>query len=226
VLGVTVAIVVALSIAGGVYVLSSSPSSTTTTVRTTSQTASATTNGIKLSTSINATELNMGQILAISISLSNTLPKVNAINTSANWPFNGVAVQLWPYCYGVPARIAILQGNYSIQELPAVTNVTFPFTCSGGAGGISSATFQPNSDQVNLNGNSPPYLLSLNFTTSGYYDLANLSQQSIEPVISQPGEFYVPRDMPSAISFAPGVYTVAVADEWGGYNILHFEVSP
>lgn len=190
--------------------------------------------GLKLSTSINATELKAGQRLGVSISLLNTLPEVNSINTSANWPFNGVAVQLWPYCYGVPARIAILQGNYSVQELPAVTNVTFQFVCSGGPAYINSAVFQPMSDQVNLtgtycappgppagcaNGTDGPYFLSLNFTTSGYYDLGNLSQQAFEPVITQPGRSPVP-----SISFTPGIYTVAVADEWGQAVVLNFTV--
>ena len=190
--------------------------------------------GLKLSTAINATELKAGQRLGVSISLFNTLPEVNSVNTSVNWPFNGVAVQLWPYCYGVPARIAILQGNYSIQELPAVTNVTFQFVCSGGPAYINSAVFQPMSDQVNLtgtycappgppvgcaNGTDGPYFLSLNFTTSGYYDLGNLSQQVFEPVITQPSRSPVP-----SISFTPGVYTVAVADEWGEAVVLHFTV--
>lgn len=191
--------------------------------------------GLKLSTSINATELNVGQRLGVSISLYNTLAGVNTVNTSANWPFNGVALQLWPYCYGVPARIAILEGNYSMQELLAVTNVTFQFMCSGGPAYIDSAVFQPMSDQVNLtgtycappgppagcaNGTNGPYFLSLNFTTSGYYDLGNLSQQAFEPVISQPSGPPVP-----TISFTPGIYTVAVADEWGQAVVLHFTVT-
>jgi hypothetical protein len=241
---IAVAIVIAgVLVSASLYVAVEAPKRTTTTTSATSQTTSLTTNatsnqasgatvsgtatdGLKLSTSMNATELKVGQRLGLSISLSNALPEVNAVNTSANFPFNGVAVQLWPYCYGVPARIAILQGNYSIQELPAVTNVTLRFVCTGGGEGISSAVFQPNSDQVDLNGIPPPYLLSLNFTTSGSYDLANLSQQDFEPVITQPGFGYEPTDMPRVVSFAPGIYTVAVADEWGGYNILHFEVTP
>jgi len=92
------------------------------------------------------------------------------------------------------------------------------------------------SDQVNLtgtycappgppagcaNGTDGPYFLSLNFTTGGYYDLGNLSQQAFEPVITQPS-----RSPVTSISFTPGIYTLAVADEWGGYNILHFEVTP
>lgn len=250
-----VTIVVALGIAGVVLILSAPARQTASTTRSTasaSQTTSAATNttesccgtqtgavasnGIELATLLNPTELKVGQRLGVSISLFNTLSQVNAVNTSANFLFNGVPVALWPGCYGAPARVDILQGDYGTPGLQAVTNVTFPFMCSGGPASVNSAVFQPRSDQVSLtgeycappgppagcaSGTDGPYLLSLNFTASGYYDLANLSQLPIEPVIAPPGESGNP---PSSIPFTPGTYTVVVVDEWGSLNLLHFEV--
>jgi hypothetical protein len=189
------------------------------------------TNGLRLSTSMNATELKVGQGLAVSVLLLNTLPRINVVKPSDDFAFNGVAVAMWDYCEGEPVQIDILQGNYSIQELPAATDVTFTVVCMEG-GFIPSVVFAPHSDQVNLAGVAayplygiPWFPLSLNFTTSGYYDLASISQHDTDPLITEPGPFSQ-KDTVSATSFAPGVYTLAVADEWGGYNILHFKVSP
>jgi hypothetical protein len=94
---------------------------------------------------------------------------------------------------------------------------------------VDHVIFQPQSDQVNITGiydvtgtnqTLGPFHLVLNFTTNGYWDLQNLSKELNPPIL---GDQYPPRAVDS-IPFVPGVYTVAVEDEWGQMVVLHFSV--
>jgi hypothetical protein len=190
-------------------------------------------NGLRLSTSLNATDLGVGQNLSLIVSIWDTLPTAVTVAPSGNWAFHGLPTEIWPACYYyLPVQVAVLKGNYSAQELPAVTNAsTFTsYPCSGGGAQIDSVIFQPMSDEANLTGQLclaacpaggiGPYLMSVNFTTSGYWDLQNLSEMSPAfPILGAQNMQPVP-----SIQFSPGVYTVAVADEWGLSNVLHFTV--
>jgi hypothetical protein len=119
-------------------------------------------------------------------------------------------------------------GNYTLQELPAVANIFFSVNCAGLAE-IDHLVFQPHSSQANLteffpdanhaNATLGPFQLSLGFATSGYWDLLNNSRELNPPVISEH-----PLVSPTATAFVPGVYTVAVSDEWGQAAVLHFTV--
>lgn len=187
-------------------------------------------NGLRLSVSSNASELAVGQHLNVSLSIVNTLPKVNTVKPSNDWLMHGVPVALWPPCYfGLPAQVTVLQGNYSAQTIQAATNVAFNYICMEGVN-VDHVIFQPNSDQVNLTGlydvtgenqTLGPFHMSLSFTTGGYWDLQNLSRELNIPIL---GEQYPPRS-PAYIPFTLGEYTVAVADEWGQVALLHFSVS-
>jgi hypothetical protein len=191
--------------------------------------SSMSTKGIELTTSINATGISSGKGLAVTLSISNALPTVNNVSTSNDWLFQGVPVALWPVCYfSMPAEVAVLDGNYSADELPLLASAEFQYQCAEG-GRISRVIFQPNSDEANLTGNictggcytGPlgPYKLSLNFTTHGYWDVQYLANSLNAPIIGEP--YTAP---PSSLPFVPGVYTVAVADEWGQVDVLHFQV--
>jgi len=59
----------------------------------------------------------------------------------------------------------------------------------------------------------------LNFTTNGYWDLANQSQLN-PPVLGM----QIPPRPPIPTPFVPGAYTLAVSDEWGQAAVLHFTV--
>jgi len=186
--------------------------------------------GLRLTVSSNASELQVGQHLNVSLSIVNTLPKVNIVRPSSDWRMHGVPVALWPPCYfGLPAEAAVLQGNYDLQDVQSAANVTFGYMCMEGVG-IDHIIFQPDSDQVNLTGlysvdesnqTLGPFRMSLSFTTAGYWNLQNLSSELNIPIL---GEGY-PWDIPAYTPFTPGEYTVAVCDEWGQVALLHFSVS-
>jgi hypothetical protein len=98
---------------------------------------------------------------------------------------------------------------------------------------VKQLTFEPESTlanatmaplfQSNANETFAPQSMSINFTAGGYWNLLNISNQVftpwICPVCSSTGM------SPTAAPFTPGVYTVAVADEWGQTAVLHFTVS-
>jgi len=188
-------------------------------------------NGLRLTLSTNSTELVVGQSLNVTLSIDNTLGSVNSVKPSNDWLMHGVPVALWPPCYfGLPAEAAVLPGNFTAQDISSAANVTFSYLCAESVG-IDHVVFQPNSDQVNLTGlydvtstnqTLGPFNLSLSFTTRGSWDLQNLSQQLNIPIL---GEQYPPRP-PASVPFAPGVYTVAVADEWGQVALIHVTVVP
>ncbi len=183
--------------------------------------------GVDLVLGLNATSLRVGQSLNVSVSLFNALPSTNSIPTSNVWDFQGIPVALWPPCYFImPTEAVVLKGNYTVQGLQSAANVTFGYQCSQGVN-IDLLTFQPRSLLANLTGLGDPgnftlgpHLMSLSFATNGYWDLLNNSQQLNEPIIGQQS----PPVPPIATPFTPGVYTVAVADEWGQDAVLHFTV--
>jgi len=188
-------------------------------------------NGIRLTLWTNSTELVVGQGLNVTLSVDNTLGSVNSVKPSSVWLMHGVPVALWPPCYfGLPAEAAVLPGNFTAQDISSVANVTFGYGCAEGVE-VDHVIFQPNSDQVNLTGDYSvtgenqtlgPFQLSLSFTTRGSWDLQNLSRQLNIPIL---GDQYPPRP-PASVPFTPGVYTVAVGDEWGQVALLHVTVVP
>ena len=194
----------------------------------TTATSTVASDGLQLSLSTNATSLKVGQNLNVELSVANTLPTTNTVRTSDGWQFQGIPVALWPTCYfPTPAEAVVIQGNYSAQELQAVASATFTITCAE-AVTFDHLIFQPHSDQANAtgvydvtdtNGTYGPYQLQYSFTTSGYWNLGNLSTE-INPPILNGGR------PPTAVPFVPGVYTVAVEDEWRQVVALQFSVLP
>ena len=188
-------------------------------------------NGLRLTLWSNSTELVVGQGLNVTLSIDNTLGSINSVKPSNDWLVHGVPVALWPGCYfGLPAQAAVLPGNFTTQDISSAANVTFGYGCAEGVE-VDHVIFQPNSDQVNLTGlydvtstnqTLGPFNLSLGFTTRGFWDLQNLSRQINIPIL---GDQYPPRP-PASVPFAPGVYTVAVADEWGQVALIHVTVVP
>lgn len=197
----------------------------------TSTAAVSSPDGLRLTAKVNATEIMVGQSLNVSLSIANTLPGVDSVKPSNVWLFHGVPVALWPPCYfGLPAQAAVVEGNYTLQDIQTAANVTFSYMCMEGVT-VDHVIFQPNSDQVNLTGiydvtganqSLGPFHMSLSFTTGGYWNLQNLSREINIPII---GEQYPPRP-PAYVPFVPGEYTIAVADEWGQAVVLHLTVVP
>lgn len=195
-----------------------------------STTTTSSVNGIQLGASVNSTRLVPGQRLNVSLSISNTLSEPNSISAANDWVFRGVPIALWPVCdFFLPAQMVILHGNYTVQELRSVANITYGYTCAEG-GSIDKVFFQPRSNQVNLTGteygfifNPGPFHMSLSFVTGGYWDMVNLSLMLNKPILGDGGNAKVP---PPSIPFVPGVYTIGVADEWGQATVVHVTVVP
>ena len=237
--GLTIAIVIgALIIGAAVYASSyvgksttSVSTSTSTPVQTmTGTTASSATSpdGLRLSASISATGIAVGQGITVALSIANTLPTTNTVRTEGDWQFTGIPVLEWPSCYYPnSAEMVILNGTYTAQELRAATSVTLRYTCAEDVS-FDHIVFQPNSDQVNAtgvydvtntNGTYGPYLLQFAFVSTGYWDLQALASDLNPPSLGENG------NSPESIAFTPGAYTVAVEDEWGQVVVLPFTVS-
>lgn len=198
--------------------------------------------GLQLTLSINATQLTVGQSLELNISLFNTLPVVNTIPTAMEWPFGGVSFAVWGDCFGTatpsknifaaPVYADVVKGDYTLDNISSITN-SFHATlsCEEGNGVIDHVVFQPSSSIANLtglvNGLAPPptnetlgpIRLANYYVTDGSWNASSIMgyiayvryTPSIEPPVATP--------------FVPGVYTVAVCDEWGQAVILHFQVT-
>ena len=200
-------------------------------------------NGLRLSAFINATDIKVGQKLGVSISLFNTLPTVNAFSgqesfaQAANWTFYGVPVATWtpctsqhPWSWPLPIEVIILNGNYTAQELTSLANARISIPCGAASARFPSFAFQPRSDQANLTVQFPGgvgyrnmglFQFASNFTVSGYWNLTNLAAD--DPSVCVPAVLNRCA-LPASTHFAPGVYTVGVADEWGQTAILHISV--
>jgi hypothetical protein len=211
--------------------------------------ANVASNGLRLSTFINATVITVGQSLNISISLFNTLGTSNTPNTFGpagdNWTFYGVPVVTWPECslaphqvrqgFEFPIEVLVLDGNYTSQQLASLANDSLPaFPCTPGVVVIPIYTFGPESDLVNITyyadggvGLGPSqgvFPSTSNFTPGGYWNFTSLKEQANGAYISEPALCQLCK-IPSSSPFVPGVYTIGVSDEWGQYNVIHFQVS-
>jgi hypothetical protein len=186
-------------------------------------------NGLRLEASVNSTQLAQGHALKVSLNLTNTQPWDDTVPTASRWPFEGVPVALWPSCYYVlPIQVVVLKGSFTLDDLRSVATHTSNYMCMEG-GTMKEVFFQPKSDQVRIAGNVcvancnymtlGPYRLEFNFTTTGYWDLQALTSELNPPILGA----LTPGSLPS-LPFAPGVYTVGVADEWGQAVVLHVTV--
>jgi hypothetical protein len=158
-----------------------------------------------------------------------------------NWTFYGVPIATWPECDGhpydwpYPISVVVLSGNYTGQQLTSLANITLPLPCDGGfSPSVPYVTFEPNSDVVNLTaqfdggvGIRPigQFQLASNFTVSGYWNLINLAGQANSSYVCEPAASNSCASLPPSTPFGPGVYTIGVSDEWGQYDVLHFQVS-
>ena len=192
-------------------------------------------NGIDVVLAVNATTLKLGQSLNVDISLFNARPTVDLVRVSSDWSWgtpgrfnsSGLPIIFGAVCAGDPyVRAVVLRGNYTQQELPSAANSTLNWQCSEG-GSLHYVTLQPESSQANVtvidSGDMtlPPHLMSINFTTNGYWDLVNFSELDNQPLICL--QFCT--NPPIATTFVPGVYTVAVSDEWGSEALIHVTVN-
>lgn len=189
-------------------------------------------NGMSLTLSTNATVIHLGDRLAITANLHNDLNQTNEISVGYHWPFLGILMfnQNWPPC-GIfsPLELVVLKGNYSTSEIVGMGPGSSPSYLCMEDTEYFSFSFAPSSSQSLVTGRYSestsnetigPYNTSLTVATNGYWIL-NGSQPTYPTSYSGLGNYNF---LPAPQSFAPGIYTVAVADEWGQLAIMHLTV--
>ena len=193
------------------------------------------TDGLKLSVSANATEIQAGQAINISLRLSNTRAGVLSLRNASDWAFRGIPIAVWEPCVVIlPLEFLVLKGNFTVGQIVAGgNNLTLSYTCLE-ATSVNHVEFMPNSDLANVTGvysqgggnnTFDPYVMGANFSLRGYWDQITPQEASLAFYSPTLDGFSYPGIPPSPQHpFVPGVYTLAVADEWGGFGVLHFEV--
>jgi hypothetical protein len=233
-----IAIVVAALIIGSVACLTISSTSTITI------SASSTANlpqGLRLAAGLNATAIGAGQSLSLAISLFNTASQINSISSANDWPFAGLPVFVSSPCdYYPPLEFVVLKGHYTEGNLSAGAKGLVPYVCTEDVS-VDHLVFEARSynfsmtgifqGQASYNQTDGPYQAAINLTVSGYWDPFTTSQMqnSSFPTLFQ--EYfsnyssYRATSPPPQHTFTAGVYTVAVADEWGDLAIDYFTVN-
>jgi len=192
--------------------------------------------GIDLVLAVNATALKVGQSLGVEVSLFNPLTSASSVPvfTANDWPwghpgqdnFSGIPVIFGGPCGPDPfVRAVVLKGDYTPQELPSAANSSLSWQCAEGEV-PENMTFSPESSLANVTVNNlsganvtlAPRIMSTSFTTDGYWNLQNFSQFN-SPLICLSCQ-----NPPIAAPFVPGVYTLAVSDQWGQVAVLHLSV--
>jgi hypothetical protein len=210
-----VAVIVALSIGLGVYVLQPQLGGTTTT-GTSYPIAGETTNsslGLKLSLSLSSSTIESGQNISVNITEYNVLPKYNNVSASDKWPNQTVPFKI---CNGIyPLRLGVVKGYYDSSNISKSNgpvgdfiNPDLVYSCPA-IPAISSYIFQPNSDLADMCfGSGAP---------SCYSPMSNLVRFN---------GTWLPTPAGYSIFYHlnPSVYTVIGGDEWGDNVILHFVV--
>ena len=219
------------SIYFGTTTTAQSQSSSTSTVWSTANTSTtevsgamvsnSTTNlGLKLFASVN-TITNGNQILNITFLVQNTLTKVNNVTKGTTWAlplFENKTDTLYQ-CIGW-GNLLVFGGFYSLNNISSAGSSVLPLfqpgvfdNCSYYDFGLYS--FQPLSAEAKVYGVDvmSPY---------GTIKLLGTSQLSGAYVANQTytRSYTFMRPLP----FPPGIYTIAVGDEWGQIALLHFTV--
>jgi hypothetical protein len=183
--------------------------------------------GIILVASVNHTRLITGEKVAITAILFNTSDQKNNISVSYNFPFYGLGMwnENWPACWGSPFELIVLKGNFSSAALRAMGPGGVPgVTCYGGKG-FTHFVFDPDGEYLNqyagtdLLSYSGPVTASVTVTTNGYWDNGSRPTYPSSYCTTSGCGF-----LAAAHSFMLGVYTVAVADEWGQIDVVHIAV--
>jgi hypothetical protein len=185
-------------------------STTTTTSNIVGSASSSSTNGLKLSLSVDSTP-NIQHQISITLDETNTLSKINNVPVSDNWLYKGLGVA--PCDFTSPYGIALFSGDYNSSTLSTGTPLTLydPHVarlCPTNYP-VISYSFQPSLDwaQVIENPANPlnnSQQMQYELTINGYWPDDNFSSNS------------------QLTNFAPGVYTVVGGDEWGNLIVLHF----
>lgn len=180
--------------------------------------------GLRLTESINASTIADTESLNVSVSIFNTLSSVNSLSPSYEFPFQGVPVDFWKNSCPLDPRTAtvwVAPGNLTLQGLKNDNLSLSTFYSGPVCFGVKSINFQPSSDVINFTTSEPsttgPFHTALSFIIDGGWNIFTLDHLQPALVQGQPPP-------PVTAAFSPGVYTVAVDDEWGQVAILHVTI--
>jgi hypothetical protein len=231
---------------------SSTIQSTTKSSSTSAQTISTVSpeNGLVLSAAVSPQSPKAGQNLSIEIALSNGRSTPVNVSVSNDWTVNGFPVAMWGECDGLePIEFMVVRGNYSLAQLSSASAnssvydaARYPFGCAEG-GSESYLEFQPDSSVANATGtfcggtcspSSHTWNLTSIFSVSGYWAYP-INSSEADDSLTPPSPECMSSGIPDCIGFnypeagpyaqhvfTPGLYTLAVADEWGQAVVLHF----
>jgi hypothetical protein len=182
--------------------------------------------GLNFSLGINATSMQPGQSLNLTLSLVNTLP------SASNHTSNSASLMSLPQLslgvcgmMGLPCGFAIAQGYYDADNISAATPlfVFNPAPALSSAGvSIAFYVFAPKSGS----------LTAYSYCNTGklcHWERAITRHSFIlngswEPYNSAAAASAAGMETATFARFSPGVYTVMAATEWGQVEILHFVV--
>lgn len=162
---------------------------------------------INLSLATNSTAIRHGQTVGVDIWISNTSGNKLTMNYDDNWPWKRLT--LHPCVVGMPFGVALLEGDYSLQNLTAAKQLSLyqngTYNCPMERyDQVNAYVFEPSSDNATLetpNGNFTSEIRQ-GIPVNGFYDHSNNFQ-----------------------ILADGQYTIVAGDEWGHIALQHFTVS-
>lgn len=202
--------------------------------------------GLELSVSTNST-LQEAEKLTIVTSLLDSSPSPLIVPASDDWQVHGFPVAFWSSCSGVePLEFMVVKGNYTLGDLQSASaNASVPEGGCMEAGQVYNLVFLGEGSEANATGqfceascfpNNNRVNLEANFTVDGYWAYP-INSSEAEDIFTPPTPECTASGIPDCITyqfpeagpfaqhgFIPGLYTLAVADEWGQTDIIHFTV--
>jgi hypothetical protein len=180
-----------------------SASSGTSTSSLTGTATSSEPNDLQLRLSTNATDIQYGGGVEISVSEYNTATTVENVSAANDWPATGLSDGACGHM-AYPFGVAVFQGFYTSRNVSSGQPLQiYPIVpCPMLIRLVTGYLFSPLNDSAVILPGSPnaTTLMAVNVTAIGTFN------DSLTP-------------------FSPGTYTVAAGDEWGGLTVLHFSVS-
>jgi hypothetical protein len=186
--------------------------------------------GLELSLSVNSTMIPSEDAIIVSASIFNTLPTVNNLTASSDWPVQYLLSG--PCDYGnktlFPAGIAAFSGYYGVNNISSaspigiwatiecpIQSVLWGINADDQLINISSYSLLPKNDSgyfaYYASSQTVPGVSSMQLSTGGITISANN--------VTFPSHFYN-----SLLSSLPGTYTLVAGDEWGQMVLAHFQV--
>lgn len=157
---------------------------------------------VALAMTLNSSEIRTGQTMGMDISLTNTSPGTLALAPEHNWPLRKWS--MGPCLFHLPFGMALMQGNYALQNMTDGQRLTlYPrgvYMCRGIE--ITGFVFEPSSTRATIetSNSTIPVNMQYRVAFNGYYD----------------GQTFKPLE--------EGLYTVAAEDQWGHIILRHFTV--